>query len=363
MIDVAASQQEWLRVRRSMTEHRTEFAHAAAAHYPDLRLVDGTDLLVRPEWLPAAPIPLDQITLKWQPEAAFDGMTGRESVTEHVRPYRSDGVRYETYADAMGDLVKPPIFENRSLYRLLDADLRGSPSLSFGRGRYFDTVNIGEATGHEYAGDGTGPLRKAIGDPTDTGRRCVGLAITTLTVRLDRRAGEATFLLHWRDPGKVVHAGGLYQVVPVGVFQPASDAPGNQSNDFDLWSNMVREFNEELLRASEDYGDEPIDYDVMPLYAQLRAGRRAGAVRPYVLGLGVDPLTLATDLLTIVVIDAPIFDEVFGAVVRTNAEGDVIAGIPFTEQNIDQFVHHEPMQPAGAAALDLVSQHRFALIA
>jgi hypothetical protein len=341
-----------------MTERRTELAHAAAADHPELTIIDGTDLLVRPEWLPAVPIPLEEITLEWQPDAPYEGLTGREPVTEHVRPFRGPAGRYDTYAETIGDLVKPPIFENRTLYRLLDANLRESQSLAFGRGSYFDTLNVGEAAGHEFAEQGAGPLRKAIGDPTDTSRRCVGVAITTLTIRLDRRAGDATFLLHWRDPGKVVHAGGLYQVVPVGVFQPASDTPGNESNDFDLWRNMVREFNEELLGASEDYGDEPIDYEAMRLYAQLATARRAGLARAYVLGLGVDPLTFATDLLTAVVIDAPIFDEVFGAAVATNAEGEVVLGNTLTESAVDRFVQKEPMQAAGAATLRLAWHHR-----
>jgi len=363
MTDAAASQQEWLTVRRGMTAHRTALARAAAGGYDELTIVDGTDLLARPYWLPAGPIPLDEIKLRWLPDALFDGWTGRESVTEAVRPLRSDGARYASYAEAIGDLTKPPIFENRSLYRLIDADLTSSCELTFGRGTYFDTVNISEAVGHEYAAGGGGPLRSVIGDPTDTGRRCAGLAITTLTVRLDRETGEATFLLHWRDAAKVVHAGGLYQVVPVGVFQASSDAPGNETNDFDLWRNMVREFNEELLGGSEDYGSAgPIDYDAMPLYAQLTAGRRDGTVRPYVLGLGVDPLTFATDLLTVVVIDAPVFDEAFGALVDDNAEGDVISGTAFTEQNVDRFVHHEPMQAAGAAALRFAWKSRRKLL-
>lgn len=341
-----------------MVEQRTTLAHAAAADRPDLRIVDGTDLLVRPEWLPAAPIPLDDLRLARRPHERFAGLTGREDVTEHVRPYRTDRERYPTYADAIGELTRPPVFENRSLYRLLAANLRDTATLTFGRGRYFATVNICEAVGHEFAGRGAGPLRTAIGDPTDATRRCMGVAITTLTIRHDRSADTATFLLHWRDPGKVVHAGGLYQVVPVGMFQPSSDGPGHESNDFDVWANIVREFNEELLGGSEDYGHRPIDYDTMPLFRRLVAARRAGAVRPYVLGLGVDPLTLAADLLTVVSIDAPAFDELFGATVDTNAEGDVIAGTEFTEDNVERFIRHKPMQAAGAAILRLAWHHR-----
>ena len=80
------------------------------------------------------------------------------------------------------------------------------------------------------------------------------------------------------------------------------------------------------------------------------------------LGLGIDPLTLATDLLTAVVIDAPVFDELFGAMVDRNAEGRVLPGQPFTAEFIDRLTTREPVQPAGAALLRLAWQHRDVLL-
>ena len=56
--------------------------------------------------------------------------------------------------------------------------------------------------------------------------------------------------------------GGLYQVAPVGMFQPSHDAAWNLSHDFSLWRSIVRELSEELLGAGEDYHSDaaPIDY-------------------------------------------------------------------------------------------------------
>jgi hypothetical protein len=370
---VAASQREWLRIHRELVSRRGELTPLVARDYPDLTIVGPTDLLVPPRWLPAAPIPLEALRLDRQPDAAYDGLTGHEDVSAHLRPFRSTGAaRYACYADAVGELAAPAVFQNRGLFRLLAADLAGDRRLSFGRGRYFDTINVGHAVGHEYAQQGDGPLRAAIGDPTDPRRRVVGTAISTLTLRLDRGTGDASFVLHWRDPAKVAHAGGLFQVMPVGVFQPSGEALWNETNDFDLWRNMVREFNEELLGASENYNsdDAPIDYAAMPLFAHMTAGRQAGTIRPYVLGMGVDPLTMATDLLTVVVFDAPVFDELFAGLVDSNEEGRVVAhlgddarGIAFTGTNIDRFVRDEPMQAAGAAILWLAWQHRDLLLA
>jgi hypothetical protein len=149
------------------------------------------------------------------------------------------------------------VFENRSTYRLTGADLAGSPPrLSFALGRYFDGIDTGEAAAHEYAATrlgeppsgASGPpgLRTSIGDPCDLRRRPANLAISTLTIRLDRATGEASFVMHWRDPAKVGHAGGLYQVIPVGVFQPSGEAPRHRREDFSLWRCMLREFAEEL---------------------------------------------------------------------------------------------------------------------
>jgi hypothetical protein len=79
------------------------------------------------------------------------------------------------------------------------------------------------------------------------------------------------------------------------------------------------------------------------------------------LGLGVDPLTFAIDLLAVAVFDAELFDDLFRDLVDTNAEGRV-AVVPFSEDGIRPFVSGaDPMQPAGAAALALAWAHREAL--
>src|SRR6185312_6683362 len=144
--------------------------------------------------------------------------------------------------------------------------------------------------------------RKAIGDPRDLSRRPSGVAVATLTIR--RQApGEASFLLHWRDPERVAHGGGLYQVMPVGVFQPADHNPASVRSDLSLWRCMAREFSEELLGTSEEYAGlgSPIDYDRWPFYRDLCAARDAEQLRVYCLGLGADPLSLAVDVLTVAV--------------------------------------------------------------
>jgi hypothetical protein len=383
---VRNSQEHWLRTRDLLNAGRYELARSAQDLYPAAGRVAGTPLLARPEWLSETPVPLDQVTLSWRPDAPARGIDGTGPQSEAVRPLREDGSRFDCYAAALGALRRPGLFENRACYRLLEAAASsGAASLGFGPGRYFDAINTGEAVAHEYAAamlarDGSGsppamtglPLRSLIGDPTDLARRPVMVAICTLVLRADH-AGAA-MILHWRDPARVASGGGMYQVAPVGVFQPSHDAEWNQANDFSLWRCIVRELSEELLGAGEDYRSDvaPIDYERWPLHADLAAARRAGPLRVYWLGLGVDPLTLAADLLSVAVFDAVLFDATFAGLVRANDEGRLVTGdgaaganvgVAFKAPDIERFTTAEPMQPAGAALLRLAWEHRDVLLA
>lgn len=369
---LSASEREWLRVRDYLREHRYDLSVTASDElYQDVPRVAGTPLLTSAGWLPAEPIPLERIVLDLRPSTGDAVTTSRASV-----PVRLGGTAYSCYSDALDALAAPAVFENRRTYRLLDADLGGpQPRLTFGLGCYFDGIDTGEAVGHEYAAQTLGMAtptsqRSLIGSPVDLARRPTNLAISALTIRHDRGTGEARFLLHWRDPAKVGHAGGLYQVIPVGVFQPATDHPDSLHNDFSLWRCLVREFAEELLGADEvEAGAGPIDYDSWPFAAEMLAEHRRGAIRAHCLGLGVDPLTLATDMLGVVVIDAPVFDRIFGTLVRTNAEGELAClsddgrpGVPFVAAEVERLTTRESMQAAGAAVLASAWKHRAVLL-
>jgi hypothetical protein len=134
--------------------------------------------------------------------------------------------------------------------------------------------------------------------------------------------------------------------VPTGIFQPSGEAAWNLGNDFDLWKGMVREYAEELLGADEDHDSEraPIDYDAWPFAARMAAARERGQVRAWCVGLGVDPLTFATDLLTVTVFDAPVYDELFGGLVRDNAEGTVLAARDLDAATVAELTEKGPMQ-------------------
>jgi hypothetical protein len=358
-------------VRGVLTEHRHRLSGVAARLYPGLPRVGASDLLCWEQWLPPEPLPLDSVALARDtgaPEPVADGIG---PASAHVRPAGG----YPSYSRAIAELDPPALFENRVCYRLTGGRLLGEPTLDLALTRYFDAVNLGHAVAHELTAAwhrrpgqlsmADLPLRAHVGDPCDLPRRPAMVAVAALTLRREP-GGGASFLLHWRDPAKVNHAGGLYQVMPVGLFQPVGDSEAGIENDFSLWRCLAREFSEELLGTSEEYQAPGgvLDYQRWPFYQRLEEAKAAGKVTVACLGLGVDPLTLATDILTVTVFDAGVYDEMFGGMVAQNAEGRVItgqgsAGIPFDAATVARFTGDgERMQASGAAILTLAWQHR-----
>ncbi|WP_169978998.1 transcriptional regulator [Microbispora sp. H10836] len=393
-------------MRDRLNGNRHELARAAGTLYPGVARAGSTRLLVRDDWIPVTPLDLREVRLGWVEEAPAPAVTGREPEAAALLPEGAGA-----YPDALGSLARPRLFEDRVCYRLLEV---AWPELTFTRARYFDGVSVGEGAAHELAAheftgrelaaheftgrelaaheftgrelaahEFTGrepaarafagcefsgceggrplPFRALVGDPTDLRRRPALCAVSTLTLRHDRRTGETSFVLHWRDPARVAHGGGLYQVMPVGVFQPAQESATAERADLDLWKCVVREYAEEFLGRGEEYGDG-FDYESWPLYRSLTDAREDGRVRSLVLGVGVDPLTFATDFLTVTMLEAETFDAVFGEVAASNSEGQVVGRVPFDAETVRRYVRDEPMQAAGAAVLELAWRHRAALL-
>ncbi len=366
--ELTPAQLQWLRVNARLHASRPRLSVRAAAQYPAQASVAGTPLLAAGSWRPAAPVPLTDVRLEFRPQPP-PAVLDVARVAPYLLPERGDGTRYRRYCDVVADLAPPAIFHNRPIYRLTEADLAGTaagagPRLTFTRGRYFDAVDIGGAVAHEYAAGREQRLRAAIGDPCDLGARPSAMAVATLLLRHDTAAGTASFPLHWRDPARVGHAGGMVQVIPVGIFQPSGEAPWNEANDFDLWRCVLREFAEELLGADEDHGSEaaPIGYPRWPLARAMTDALADGRIRAYCLGLGADPLTLAVDLLAVAVIDAGLYDELLGGAVSANAEGTVLPPRPFDEATVAELIARHPVQPAGAALLRLAIAARRVLL-
>lgn len=381
---VSSSRGRWRVQRYWLNHHRAELGEIAAQWHAAESRVPRTTLITGDGWLADYPSELQSLRLRLDERPQVVQITGTERETLPVRPLRTPSVSFETYSSAVKYLDPPQLFESRPSYRYLGGSM-SSRAMDFGLAAYFDKLDVSESLAHELAAAamdhtdpttaelrGKLPFRELIGDPFDTARRAIIPAITTLTLRLRRYPAEPTFLLHWRDPACVATAAGVYDVIPAGEFQPSGVALWDRANDFSLWRNIVREFSEELLGRPEHDGtrSSPIDYPRWPLYEQLSDARRRGSLSAFVLGLGLDALTLAATILTVVVVDDDLFEDVFGATVRFNEEGEVVAigegsaaeGIPFTESAIDRLLDTEPVAAPGAACLALAWKHRHSLI-
>jgi len=401
----ASSQRAWRVTRDTLNRNRIRLAKAAAGLYPETyRLCPG--LLTRPGWIWPRPLDISDVGLRWADEVPEPAITGGEPETDGARPLIADGgpyVRYQRYTRAMRDLDRPTLFENRLSFRLVDiarADAvahenvaregdglsvagqradAGLPRLSFGHTTYFDAVDVCETVAHETAAAMMSgglswpvlPFRRRIGDPFDLASRPVLPSINTLTIRADH--DSASFLLHRRSAGSVATAGGVYHVIPAGVFQPSGITPVHHRADFDLWRNIMRELSEELLGNTEHDGNSstPIDYDNDEPFRAFDEARRSGRARVACFGVGIDALTLFSEILTVVVIEADTFDGMFAEMVRSNAEGSVVSagpnravaeGIPFTYATLRRLIDNEPLAPAATACLELAWRHRELLL-
>ena len=383
--EIAASRGKWRAQRAFLNQHRSDLAKLAVKLYSTDARVARTPLIADPSWIPPSPVPLRSLSLTLDEGPQIVSVTGREPATAGVRPLRTDHTRFDSYTSAIKHLDRPALFESRPSYRLLDTHMPGR-RLRFGLAAYFDKLDVSEALGHEMAAacmtngipDDPARLRaklrfrELIEDPFDTRCRAIVPAVTTLTIRLRRFPAEPSFLLHWRDPAKVATAGGMYDVIPAGEFQPSSVALWDRQNDFDLWRNMVREYSEELLGTPEHDGTrtEPIDYQSWALYQGLEQALHKGTVTSFMLGIGLDALTLAATILTVVVIEDDVFETLFGEAVRFNEEGEIVGigdgraaeGVPFTAESVDRMLRDEPMASPGAACLSLAWQHRSHLL-
>jgi hypothetical protein len=370
-----SEQDRWKAERAYLREHQEELSRRASDLYPHLPRFEGLPLLSRQEWIPHRPVPFQRVRPILVPLAPPPLVVGGEPESSGVRPLMSSGRRYSSYSAAIGRLDRPRLFENRPTYNLSQASLLGDVSMEFTMGNYFDCSDVSTAVAHELAsavsaGRFTGldslPFRRLVADPTDSRRRPIPVAIVTLTLRHDVRRGDVRFLSHWRAPGKVAAFGGMHSVVPVGMFQPSGSAATDGIGDFDLWRSVAREYSEELLGAEEHVD---VDYADWPFFDALEKARSEGTCRPYCVGIVVDPLTFATDILAVTVFESETFNSLFAGLVEENDEGSVAVrsadgtfGTRFDEEHVHRMVTEERMQPAGAAVLRAAWRMRGALL-
>jgi hypothetical protein len=364
---IAASQEEWKRVRQAPGVRGRELSELAAWLYPEADRAPGGHVLTSPGWLMEQPVDLDAIRLRWD-TAAPEHTPPKPELTEDLLPLSATGARYTDYSRAVRDIVRPRLLENRTSYRLTEADTsppRGL-GLSFTRTTFFDVFNLKQLVAHEFkrAWLRSGgqvprwddlPLRADIGRPDDPGRLLMSPGINILTIRRGGPSEEPSFVLHERDGEKVADGGGLCHVMPAGEFQPSSGNPTDVENDFSLWRNIMREFSEEFLGNPEHdgSGSRSIDYEHDEPFVRFEQSRESGALRLWHYGLVAEPLELGVMQLTVAVVEAGEYDRLFATMVGVNDEGRVVGqhsarSIPFTADAVDRL---EPRLTSSALTL------------
>jgi hypothetical protein len=379
---VRDSQEHWRDIRRELNAHRAVLGDLAAELYPAQQRIPGTTVLTSASWLPDGPVDLADVELAWRAESPVPQLGGRASQSAGARPLMASSERYDRYSRALRDLARPKLLDNRVSYRLLDVEWSGSRGmLGFNYTSYVDVLDVCEAVGHEFtqAWLAAGrkrpsfvdlPFRRSITDPFDLFARPMLPSINTLTIRRDCIEGHRMYL-HRRDAKAVAAAGGMYHVIPAGVFQPAALAPAHQNNDFSLWRNVQREYSEEFLGNSEHDGNsiDPIAYDIDEPFVSFEKARQDGDFRVFACAMVLEPLTLWVELLTVAVIAAPVFDSLFSGMVAVNEEGAAVSteagrptvGVPFTEASRER-LRTEPLSPISRACVELAWRYRHQLL-
>jgi transcriptional regulator with XRE-family HTH domain len=125
---------------------------------------------------------------------------------------------------------------------------------------------------------------------------------------------------------------------------------------------------QDRIRNPEHDGDgPPIDYENEEPFRSLDAARRAGKIRIFCLGVGIDALNYVGDVLTVAVFDADVFDDIFDGMVTQNDEGELATGpdrqeFTFDRPTIEHLLATEPFAPSGAACLHLALEHHESLV-
>jgi hypothetical protein len=167
-----ASADEWLRVRQILGAMYAPLSRTAAQLYDASNRVGDTGLIAPKGWLFPQPIDLREIRLTLNSPTLEPTITGTEDESRAFLPLLPTGDRYSRYSEAIRDIAKPSLFENRSAWRLLDVAFSdgSKPSLTYGDSNYFEAIDVCEAVAHETAAKHVGTTGE-VGTPSSHGLR------------------------------------------------------------------------------------------------------------------------------------------------------------------------------------------------
>jgi hypothetical protein len=211
---------------------------------------------------------------------------------------------------------------NGAMYRVMEVNAHnGQLSFSLAPGAFYDYIDTCEVLGAEFAdyilktpnrSPQTSDLQMR-GQPEDAFRlwtRMAPLGVSCLCILKnypfeDGQREQNVFLMHER--GKNTAAGqNTWHVAPAGGHAPVS-MTDNDPRQRTLWSTVVREFVEECFdiedaqKMAKDYNSFITHKNVRPFIDNIF--RQKGVANIFLMGVGLDPVTMGLEALAAIVID------------------------------------------------------------
>lgn len=358
--------------RGFLVSNRRLAAILARLYYrDDFKILDcGIPILYRDEWIPPTPIDLREVRLEWlsHKEFNFDKSIFAE---EDISPF---GER--RYSSLQLELVKNIKLYNDPTYRLTEVENKENCHiLKFGLDTYFNYIDTCELLAYEFCKEVVKGMETDVEfsadsikdrfklslrgqiDPFDFSNRSAAAGLNTILIVLDNNQ-TPKFYLHERSATEVAEGINTISVVPAGTFQPRHKRDGYHSQDFDLYTNLIREFAEELLGVEEfrNLSAKLTDIFEIEILKEIDYFVRKGLIKVYYLGIGLDCLTIKPEILTALVLEREIIDTFLRREFVDSFEGENFE-IEFSPGQLKSRMEDEKIMPAAAACLWLVEKN------
>lgn len=366
--------EEFLEPREFLASNRKLAAILAEFYYRDhgQKILSGeVPILYKDGWIPPTPIELSRVRLEWDSHKKFD--FDKSIFAEHgILPFDE-----KRYSSLLIEYITGITLFDAPTYRLLEIENPEGDDylLKFGLDTYFNYVDTCELLAYEFCkevvkrvkeGDEFTTdsvkdraklrLRSQIKNPLDFTNRSAAVGINTMLIVLDNQQ-TPIFYLHERSE-KLAEGMNTIHVVPAGTFEPRHVHDAYHTQDFDLYTNLMREFAEELL-GEEEFASSSVkltDIFQMDILKKINFFVKKGLIKVYYLGIGLDCLSTKPEIFTALVLEREMVDTFLWSEFKDCFEGKHFE-VEFSKDELRRFIEDENIVPAGAACLWLVEKN------
>lgn len=366
---IESKEEKFLRVLEFMGNERASLGKIASNYYKNSYnlLHDKIPLLISDEGFESNLSDISTVKLTYKHEKNFVKQKIKD-LPDKDKSYTQNIIKYKFG----GDQKESP-YDDHFCYRL--TNIITPSTLEFEYCYYTDYINTCEYNFYLFAKavvdkaekieSGKVRIKKLKRDlsPFDYKNRYLVPGINTLLVFWDKL--NPLMYLHNRNKGTTAEAINVKHVVPAGTFQPIHIDDGNHKSDFSLYTNMMREFGEELKGDRELFHPKGVLENVLErpsisgldhLIRQVRRGK------VYFGGVTFDCLTLKPEILTVMILYREDYEKFIGPInFQENYEGDPFA-VKFNKDTLNQYTFDRDMLPAGAGCLYLAHENYDRLI-